>query len=70
MEVTVTVPDGSRCTGCNFLSHNYGADETGNAYCGCVIFKQRILRNRKCHACKMSGRGPEKDTTLNWMVIK
>ena len=52
--ISVPVPEGGSCKGCDFLSHVYKCEY-------CVIFKREIENYEKCFACRIFAERKERD---------
>lgn len=54
MKVVVKVPDGDKCTGCDFLTQSgyENANRTYTETTYCSIFKTKIEHEKKCVGCK------------------
>ena len=63
--ITIPVPDGDTCQGCDYKSHSSfeHSYQSYTEYDTCMIFHCKIENQRKCVACrmlaKMDGKGEE-----------
>lgn len=58
-KITVMVPSGDKCTGCDFLIKSYyeNANRAATEATTCSIFKTTIEYDKKCVGCRNCSRG-------------
>lgn len=56
--ITIKVPDGDRCSGCEYLIRSWYEDamRCGHDEYSCAIFKCKIRNGFKCIGCKICAR--------------